>query len=117
MDILGTGNFGKSLQELCEQRDKDKRELNVLFDRFTRDFVLPSSPILEPIDPESDYGKLIIGSRLQLPKGSKIQPMLKVQMAQAQYRRVEQNELITIRHFETGKKRSGKPADQRFYLE
>jgi hypothetical protein len=97
MDILATGNYEKTLEELVQQLDKDKRELNELYDHFIRGYELPTDPIMEAIDPESVYGKLILGSRLQLPKRSKVQPMFRLQMAQAQYRRIELLELISIR--------------------
>jgi hypothetical protein len=97
MDILATGNYEKTLEELVQQLDKDKRELNELYDHFIRGYELPTDPITEAIDPESVYGKLILGSRLQLPKRSKVQPMFRLQMAQAQYRRIELLELISIR--------------------
>jgi hypothetical protein len=89
MDILATGNYEKTLEELVQQLDKDKRELNELYDHFIREYDLPTEPIMEAVDPESVYGKLILGSRLQLPKRSKVQPMFRLQMAQAQYRRIE----------------------------
>jgi hypothetical protein len=97
MDILATGNYEKTLEELVQQLDKDKRELNGLYDQFIREYELPSDPIMEAVDPESVYGKLILGSRLQLPKRSKVQPMFRLQMAQAQYRRIELLELISVR--------------------
>jgi hypothetical protein len=97
MDILATGNYEKTLEELVQQLDKDKRELSELYDHFIREYDLPTEPIMEAVDPESVYGKLILGSRLQLPKRSKVQPMFRLQMAQAQYRRIELLELISIR--------------------
>jgi hypothetical protein len=95
MDILATGNYEKTLEELVQQLDKDKRELSELYDHFIRGYELPTDPIMEAIDPESVYGKLILGSRLQLPKRSKVQPMFRLQMPQAHYRRIELIELIT----------------------
>jgi hypothetical protein len=94
MEFVPTGNFSKSLAQLYEERAREKRELNAIFERFTHEFELPTARILKPIDPESDYGKLVIGSRVQLPKGSIITPMFRILMAQAQYRRIEMNELI-----------------------
>jgi hypothetical protein len=111
MDILATGNYEKTLEELVLQLDKDKRELNELYDHFIRGYELPTDPIMEAIDPESVYGKLILGSRLQLPKRSKVQPMFRLQMAQAQYRRIELLELISIRKQE--QQRNDQPQRQK----
>lgn len=104
MELQATGNFGKSLRELLGQREKEQREINTIFERFTREHELPLGPILQPIDPESDYGKLVISSRVHLPKGSKVQPVLKIMMAQAQYRQIELAELIAIRRIELEEK-------------
>jgi hypothetical protein len=111
MDILATGNYEKTLEELVQQLDKDRRELNEFYDHFIREYDLPTEPIMEAIDPESIYGKLILGSRLQLPKRSKVQPMFRLQMAQAQYRRIELLELISIRKQE--QQRNDQPQKQK----
>ena len=96
-DIVQSIYMQKTLDELKAERAKRKVELEEIYRRFTKDFEIPTNPIKEPIDPESDYGKLVIGSRLKLPKGSKLPPTFKILMAQAQYERVELNELIALK--------------------
>ena len=93
----------KTLAELKEERANKRMELSEIYKRFVRDFEIPRSAIKEPIDPKSDYGKLIIGGRLKLPQGSKLLPTFKILMAKAQYEHIKLNELIELKQQESEK--------------
>jgi hypothetical protein len=50
-----------------------------------------------PFDPASDLGKLVIGGKITLAKGSQLEPEHRILMAQAAYLRLELKELIAIK--------------------
>lgn len=91
---------GKTLEELLMEKAARKKELDDMARSFLAEFELPATAVTDPIDPNSIYGKLIIGSRFKLPKGSKQPPLFRITMAHAHYERVELNEWIELRKAE-----------------
>jgi hypothetical protein len=53
--------------------------------------------LFEPFNPTSDLGKLVIGGKITLSKGSQLEPEHRILIAQAAYLRVEMKELIAMK--------------------
>jgi hypothetical protein len=89
----------KSLDKLKQEVDTEEAEQLSLLEKYRAQHGdrIQGVSLFEPFNPASDFGKLVIGGKITLSKGSQLEPEHRILIAQAAYLRVELKELIAMK--------------------